>query len=144
MSVVEIVIERPRAEVWAHVVDAETYPTWLIGAERVDAPREWPAPDSTFEHRIGGGPLRLAGSTTSQGADEPRRLHLRAGMGPLGEFDVRFDLEELGPTRTRVSMTERASGGPARWVDRVAGPLVDAAVGRRNTVSLRRLRARLT
>ena len=143
MSTVEIEIDRPIDDVWRGVLDAESYPNWLIGAQEVDAPAAWPEPGASFEHRIGAGPLRLPGSTTSREVEVGQRGRLTAGRGPRGEADVTFELEEVGPTCTRVRMSERPVDGLARMGDRVAHPLVDKAIDRRNTASLRRLRDHL-
>jgi uncharacterized protein YndB with AHSA1/START domain len=143
MSSVEIEIDRSRTEVWRELMDAEGYPRWLMGAQHVDAPAEWPRPGASFEHRIGGGPVRIPGSTTSREVEEPHRFRLTAGMGPLGEADVTFELEELGPRRTRVRMSERPNQGLVRAGDRLAHPIVDRVIDLRNQASLRRLRDHL-
>lgn len=143
MSTVEIDIDRPRREVWEGLVDAESYPKWLIGAQKVDAPPEWPNPGASFSHRIGAGPLRIPGSTTSRDLVEPTRFRLTAGMGPLGQADVTFELEELSPDRTRVRMSERPDDGIVRASDRLAHPVVDRMIDLRNTASLKRLRDHL-
>lgn len=143
MSTVEIEIDLPRSRVWAGLLDAESYPCWLIGAQEVDAPASWPNPGASFEHRIGAGPLRIPGTTTSREVDEPNRFRLTAGMGPLGEADVTFELDELAPHRTLVRMSERPNEGIVHVTDRIARPLVDRVIDLRNTSSLRRLRDHL-
>lgn len=143
MGTVEIEIDRPRADVWRGLIDAESYPRWLVGAQEVDAPSTWPSPGSSFEHRIGAGPVRIPGSTTSRQVEDQSRFRLTAGMGPLGEADVTFEVEEMGPARTRVRMSERPSDGAVRVGDRLVHPVVDRIIDRRNTASLRRFRDHL-
>jgi carbon monoxide dehydrogenase subunit G len=133
-------IKRPIAEVWHALIDAERYPEWLIGAQTVEVPAEWPRPGASFSHRIGIGPLRLPGSTTSREVIELERFRLGAGMGVLGECQVTFELEPAGPDRTRVTVQESPVSGTIDLVDHVAHPLVDRGLDGRNGGSLDRLR----
>lgn len=143
MGTVSIDIERPIGVVWSGVIDAEEYPDWLIGAQEVSVPEDWPAPGSTFEHRIGVGPVRIPGSTTVRESDPGVRFRIDAGMGLLGEAAVTFHLEAIGAGQTRVSITETASAGPIAVVGRVAGPVLDRILDARNRESLRHLRERV-
>jgi uncharacterized protein YndB with AHSA1/START domain len=127
-------------EAFELICDPTRYPTWLVGAKairRVDP--TWPKAGSKFEHRIGAGPLVLAGSTTVREIRPPVLLVLAAGMGPLGEALVRFELEPAG-AETHVRMVEAPRKGPAGVAARVLGPLVRWTVWGRNAVSLEHLR----
>ena len=143
MVTVSIDIDRTVDVVWSGVVDAEQYPDWLIGAQEVSVPEDWPATGSSFEHRIGVGPFRIPGSTTVRSSDHGVRFRIDAGMGLLGEAEVTFDLEAVGSAQTRVSISETASAGPIAVVGRLAGPVLDRIFEARNRGSLRRLRHRL-
>jgi hypothetical protein len=139
MGTIEREIEARVPEVWGWLVAAERYPSWLIGAQEVQVPHDWPAPGAQFRHRIGAGLLRIPGSTTSRSCQQPTRFVLTAGMGPLGEAEVTFDVSEFEPGRTMVRMTEVPQKGVLALAHRVAGRLVDRLVDARNAVSLQRL-----
>ena len=127
-------------KVFAVLSDPRTYPEWLVGAEvirRVDA--AWPVPGSQFHHRIGFGPLTVAGSTTVREIDPPRVLSLGAGMGPLGEASVRFVLTAT-EGGTTVEVEEEPRNGVMRAAWRVLGPAVTLALWGRNDASLSQLR----
>jgi hypothetical protein len=143
MGSVTIDIGRPIDLVWSGVVDAERYPKWLLGAQKVSAPSQWPESGSSFAHRIGIGPFRISGSTTVREIQRRDRFRLGAGMGPFGEADVTFELEALGLVNTRVKMIEAPSDGLLALLGRIAGPLVDRIINARNVESLRLLRVLL-
>lgn len=134
-------IDRSPGDVFAQLCDAPEYPRWLIGAQRVvHVDDDWPAVGSRFHHRIGVGPFRVAGSTTIRVLEPDRRLVLGAGMGPFGEALVDFELTPEGEGSTQLAVAEAPERGLARWVARVAGPLIALAVWGRNGVSLAELR----
>ena len=60
-------------------------------------------------------------------------------MGPLGEADVMFELDKVGPKQTVVSMTERPVGGLIVFASKLIGSVVDRLIKARNTESLRQL-----
>ncbi len=129
-------IASPVPVVFELLLDASCYPEWLVGAQSVpEVDDAWPAVGSSFHHRIGVGPLQLPGSTTIAALDPDRTLVLRAGMGPLGEAEVRFVLEPDGDT-TVLQMDELPSKGIVRIVDRATGPLVPMMLWGRNNVSM--------
>lgn len=134
-------IPAPPDEVFAVLVDPATYPDWLVGARRIRAISEhWPAVGSSFQHTIGWGPARLQGSTSVRRCTPPTELVLAAGMGPLGEASVRFQLTPSGGG-TVVELQELPARGPARWADRVLRPVVRIGLWGRNAASLGALSA---
>jgi carbon monoxide dehydrogenase subunit G len=141
---VNIELDRPIAEVWDGVTDAARYPDWLIGAQEVDVPPTWPQAGATFEHRIGFGPIRMPGSTTVRAIEEPTCFAISAGMGLLGEAVVAFELESLGPRRTRISMREQPAEGVVGVLHRLLRPVMDRIIRARNAASLERLGAELS
>jgi uncharacterized protein YndB with AHSA1/START domain len=143
MGTVSVTIPQPIDDVWRAIVDAERYPQWLLGAQEVDAPPQWPAIGSSFSHRIGAGPVRTPGSTTVRERVEGRTFGLEAGMGWMGRSDVRFELEPRGVGETVVTMRETPAEGLVHFASRVTGPLVERSMDRRNEASLRKLRALL-
>jgi carbon monoxide dehydrogenase subunit G len=143
MGTVQMQIERPIGDVWNVVTDANGYPEWLVGAQDVDAPTEWPTPGAVFHHRIGFGPLTVLGSTTARVTEKPTRFAISAGMGPLGQADATFELTAVDETSTRVTITEHPAKGLVRAVHRVAGSLVERSIDARNTKSLEKLRERM-
>jgi len=139
VNTIEVTIPAPLDEVWARVLDAESYPDWLVGARRAEAGEAWPEVGSSFSHRIGVGPLVVAGSTTVEELDRRHhRLVLGAGMGPGGEARVVIELAVAG-SGTRVTMSETPSRGLAATLWMVARPVIGPALEHRNRVSLHRL-----
>lgn len=133
------VIEASPRQVFSVLVDPTTYPRWLVGARRVrSVDGNWPEVGSSFHHSIGLGPARVAGSTSVRRCREPEELVLGAGMGPLGEASVRF---ELVPTSagTLVRLEEEPARGAVRGVWRLARPLVKLGLWGRNAASLEAL-----
>lgn len=134
----ELIAASPDA-VFEVLVDPTTYPVWLMGARQVPRvePR-WPAVGSSFGHRIGWGPLRIPGSTSVRRCEPNRELVLAAGMGPLGEASVRFELEAVADG-TVVHFEELPARGLVRLAWTAARPVVAAALWGRNAVSLHSL-----
>lgn len=124
--------------VFGELVDAEHYPTWLVGARQVsvDDPR-WPAPGSGFHHEVGAGPIDVHDSTSVVGMEPWRRLDLVVRARPFLVADVRFDLAPEG-SGTRLRMVERPRG-----LFRLLSPFITPLVRLRNDRSLAKLAERL-
>lgn len=135
---VTVRITRPRAAVFDALVDPETYPHWLIGAQEIRATDpDWPAPGSAFHHRVGlGGPVTVADKTVSRAVTRPRRLELEARARPFGRARVRFELTEVDADTTEVSLDEVPLGALS-----IARPLLAPLTRIRNRHSLDRLAA---
>ena len=69
MGTIEREIQAPINEVWRWLVDAERYPTWLIGAQDVRAPVTWPAPGARFV--LAGDSVKVWAAETGTGAGVP-------------------------------------------------------------------------
>lgn len=138
MAVSERLFRAAPDEVFACLVDAESYPSWLVGAKqvRVDDP-SWPRPGSSFKHEVGAGPIEVHDETSVKGVVPDRALDLVVRARPLFEADVHFDLVPEG-TGTRLRMKETPRG-PFRPL----APLVAPLVKLRNDRSLARLARRL-
>ena len=129
-------IEATPERVFAQLLDATSYPDWLVGAQAIThVDDSWPSVGASFHHRIGAGPLRLPGSTTIAELEPARTLVLRAGMGPLGEAQVRFALSRDGDA-TVLEMDERPSKGLVRLTDKATGALVPLMLWGRNQISI--------
>ncbi len=123
-------------EVFDVLVDAERYPRWLVGAQRVDVDDgRWPQPGSSFHHTVGAGPITVDDSTTVSGAASGRRLDLVVRARPFLEADVCFMVRPDG-AGTLLTMDETPRG-PFRLLTPVIAPLVKL----RNDRSLQRLAA---
>src|SRR3954452_23193997 len=95
----------------------DTYAHWVVGCQLIrDHDEAWPEPGSSFEHRIGIGPLRLQDITTVVDAAPPRRLVLRTRAWPLGEtlVELRMFAARGG---TEVEMRQHPSAGPITKLD---------------------------
>lgn len=136
----ELDIAAPPADVFRAICDPRTYPRWLVGAQDVlHTDSAWPTEGSTFHHRIGFGPFRAPGSTSVRRIDAPHELVLGAGMGPFGEAEVCFRVVPSS-VGTRVFVEERPRRGLARLAGIIAGPVVKVAFWGRSAVSLASLR----
>lgn len=124
MSTVHHTFDRAIQEVFAALADPRTYLHWLVGARELRAvDPEWPAPGSSFHHRVGlFGPLTIADRSTSCAIHAPELLVLEVRARPLGRARVAFRLREDGPSLTTVSFSEEPIG-PAQVLAPVAAPL---------------------
>ena len=137
MSRNETEIDVPVEVAWAVLADPRRYGAFVVGSKTIRRfdPR-WPAVGAALHHRIGFGPLALKDATEVLEVDEPRRLHVDAGMGPLGASAITFHLEALDATRCRVAIEEWPVRGiiAATW-----NPAFEAGMWLRNQELLRRL-----
>jgi Polyketide cyclase / dehydrase and lipid transport len=131
-------IDAPIDAVASVLADPRTYDGVVVGSKRIRwfDPR-WPEPGARFHHSIGLGLLHIRDDTTVLADGLPARLHLLAGMGPVGAAEVVFTLT-AAEGGTRVEMAEHPMSGPLRAV---WSPPVAAAMRARNAASLRRLEA---
>ncbi len=132
-------------DVFAALVDPETYPEWLYGARHIrDVDESWPEPGSQFHHMVGPVmPVTIADSTEVLEIEPPHRLVMEVRFRPIGWAEVTFTLRstrpagaaagEAGP-RAEVSVQERPKGPLTPLA-----PLVSASLAVRNILSLRAL-----
>lgn len=139
MAVVRRVIARPRAEVFAALVTAPTYPHWLVGCREIRAvDAGWPAVDTAFHHRVGLlGPVTVADNTKVLAVEDGTLLSLEVRARPLGRGRATFSLADGpdgGAPSTVVTLDEVPIGllAPTR-------PLVDPLTAHRNRASLANL-----
>lgn len=135
---VQVVVARPRHDVFRTIADPGTYPGWLVGAQRIrHVDRSFPAPSTRFDHSVGLAPAATVDDSSEVlQADPPSRLDLLVHVGPV-DGEVTFLLDESSDG-TRVILRERPLG-PAAALTPLARPLLYV----RNRWSLRRLRRRL-
>ena len=136
-------IDAPAEVVFSILVDAETYPQWLVGAKHIrQVSSEWPAVGSAFDHAVGIGPITIKDSTTIIDQRAPRVLVLLAGIGALGSARVRFTVTPDRDGGSHLSVEEEPATGPlkALW-NPVTRPLVAFGLWGRNAVSLQAFRA---
>jgi uncharacterized protein YndB with AHSA1/START domain len=130
----------PPERVFDLLLDPTTYPSWLVGAQRIRAvDPDWPRPGAAFHHVVGFGPVRIRDRTTVIAATPSRRLELCAHAGPLGTARVRFDLTPI-EDGTRLQLRELPATGPLRVLWHAGGrSLVRLLVWGRNRASLTEL-----
>ena len=137
MARVQRIVQAPPDRVFAVLADGWTYSDWVVGTAHIrDVDQTWPAPGSKLHHKAGPWPLSLQDLSEVLACEPNRSLTLKAGLWPLGEATVRFDLEPVGPSATRVTMHEDFHAGPLNWV---RNKINDLVLHRRNIESLRRL-----
>jgi uncharacterized protein YndB with AHSA1/START domain len=117
--------------------NAQTYEHWVVGCQQIrQTDAAFPEPGSSFEHRIGIGPLRLQDITTVVEAWPPHRLVLRTRAWPLGETLVELRMHGR-PSGTAIEMRQQPSAGPIAKLD---NPLQQLFTSLRDRECLRRLR----
>ncbi len=127
-------------QVFAVLADPETYPRWLVGAQRikrVDA--EFPHSGASFDHAVGpGGAAVVEDSTEAVAADPPHVLVLEVNVGPMRGL-VEFRVEPAGEAGAAGKASEvrfrEVPLGPFALVTPVLRPALYA----RSVGSLRRL-----
>ncbi len=124
--------------VFAVLVDPESYPHWLIGTDRIrDVDSNWPAIGSKFHHVVGFGPLKIADDTEVIDIEDGRMLQLKVRARPLISAVATFRV--VGEATSCVVTLEEE---PAiRSIGNLVRPLLDPTVHMRNHRSLRRLAA---
>jgi Polyketide cyclase / dehydrase and lipid transport len=124
-------------EAFAVLIDPETYPRWLVGAQAIrSVDPAWPKPGSKFHHVVGFGPLRLADSSEVLEIDESAMmLRLEVRARPLIAAVATFRV--IG-TDSRCVITLEEEPAP-RTIGNFVRPVMDPATHVRNHRSLRRL-----
>jgi NAD(P)-dependent dehydrogenase (short-subunit alcohol dehydrogenase family)/uncharacterized protein YndB with AHSA1/START domain len=131
-------IEASPRHVFEVLSDPECYPGWVVGAaDTIKFDDEFPAPGSSFRHRVGLGPLTLSDRTSVVDVDPPRRIELKAKARPLGTADIVIELSERAGG-TDLLMEETPGDRLSALV--ATNPLADAALRIRNSVALARLK----
>jgi uncharacterized protein YndB with AHSA1/START domain len=126
----------PPEKVFAVLADGWLYPSWVVGASRIRRVDEsWPAQGSAIHHSVGVWPALIDDSTSVLEWDPPRHVLLKARGWPIGEAQIAIDVKPRGEGCV-VRITEDATAGPGRFVPSFVR---DAAIGARNTETLRRL-----
>jgi uncharacterized protein YndB with AHSA1/START domain len=137
MAECETFIDAAPECVFEVLLDADTYPRWVVGCRDTRGRDEtWPSPGARFHHRVGVGPLSVDDSTGILAVEPPRRLVLEARAGPAGVAEVVFDVTPEG-AGSRVRISERPVGGPAAAL---RNTVQDGLLEFRNIETLRRLR----
>jgi uncharacterized protein YndB with AHSA1/START domain len=137
MATARIFIHAAPEDVFGVLASAESYEYWVVGCQEIrSADEAFPEPGSSFEHRLGIGPLRVEDITTVVEATPPRRLVLRTRAWPLGETLVELRMQ---PQRdgTQVEMRQQPAAGP---IARFDNPLQQLFTSLRDRECLRRLR----
>jgi len=122
--------------VWDVLSDGWLYPLWVVGASRMrDVDASWPNVGSRLHHSVGVWPGLIDDNTEVLESEPGRSILLRAKGWPMGEAEVRIELEPAdGGTRVRIY--EKPVKGPGALVPPVVvGPMMKW----RNTETLRRL-----
>ena len=137
MAMARTLIQAPPEQIFDVLSNARTYEQWVVGCQEIrQSDDAFPAPGSSFEHRLGIGPLRVQDITTVVESSPPRRLVLRTRAWPLGETVVELRMRP-GRHGTEVEMRQQPAAGPIAKLD---NPLQQLLTALRDRECLRRLR----
>jgi uncharacterized protein YndB with AHSA1/START domain len=122
------------AAVFAVIADPETYPRWLLGAQRIrHVDDTFPRPGAKFDHSVGASPTYSVDDSSEVLEVEPEhRLVLRVHVGPM-DGSVEFVVERAA-AGSLVIFREAPDG----WA-RLAMPALRLVLRGRNAESLRRM-----
>jgi uncharacterized protein YndB with AHSA1/START domain len=113
MASVNVLVRRPRQQVWDVLADGHAYAEWVVGTREIRAVDEgWPAVGTAIHYTVGFGPLTFQGQTVARLVDPLNRLGLEADGGPLGTARIVIDLTDWGDD-TVVVLDEHPLRGPA-------------------------------
>lgn len=123
-------------KVWEVLADGWLYPLWVVGASRMrDVDPTWPQVGARLHHSVGVWPGLIDDSTEVLEAEPGRSILLRAKGWPMGEAEVRVELEPVADG-TLVTIHEKPVKGPGVLVPK---PFIDPVLAWRNVETLRRL-----
>jgi uncharacterized protein YndB with AHSA1/START domain len=113
MAIVNVVIERPRDQVWDVLSDGYAFKDWVVGTQDIRAvDANWPEVGSAIQYAFGWGPLTINGRTVVRQMEPERRLGLEADAGILGTARIVIELDEWGGD-TVVILDEHPLRGPS-------------------------------
>jgi uncharacterized protein YndB with AHSA1/START domain len=137
VAITGLTVQAPPGRVFAVLADGWTYSDWVVGTAHIrDVEDGWPEVGTQLHHKVGPWPISLNDSSTVIACEPPRSLTLRAGLWPLGEATVRFELEPVGATATRVTLYEQFDAGPLLFL---RNKINDLLLHGRNVEALQRL-----
>ncbi len=102
----EIVIDASPEQVYETPLDANCYPEWVMGAEKIRDDPTWPRRGSRFHHKVGAGPAAVADSTKLVDKKPNKRVVLEVRLRPRATGTVALDLRpKRRGHKTRVVMS---------------------------------------
>lgn len=129
-------ISATQREIFEVLLDANAYTDWVVGAQKTrDVDEDWPAPGSSFHHKLADSSGGVKDRTTIVDIDEPRSITLKAYARPLGAADVRIDVNEIDGTCLVVIHESVVKTSKLRLLN----PLIEPLIFLRNIEGLRRL-----
>lgn len=116
MAILNLVLDRPRSDVWDALRDGQSYAEWVAGTQEIlGVDSSWPEVGSRLRFRAGIGPLSFEDRTVVRRL-EPDRLELEAFAGPIGTARVSIEVHDWGEKQCLVIIDEHPLTGPAaRW-----------------------------
>jgi carbon monoxide dehydrogenase subunit G len=136
MSVMNVLIERPPAAVWAVLADGHSYAEWVVGTKEIhEVDEHWPAVGSTIQFTAGVGPVEINDRTVVRHVEPERSLELEAQARWMGTARISFDLRPWGDN-TLVIIDEHPLTGPGARLHNAA---VDLLLHVRNRKMVRAL-----
>ena len=137
-------IDAPIDRCWAVVEDLTAFPGWQKGLERVEVVERDDAGRAVVCDIVNDAKFTKVRARVSVRYEPPRRLTFtRVASEDVDELEASWDLEELGPARTRATYSLAVDPGPvgrlARPLERALRPIV---VGRRAEELARAVAAR--
>jgi uncharacterized protein YndB with AHSA1/START domain len=126
------------SDTFAVLVDPDTYPRWLVGAQAIrDVDAAWPKVGAKFHHVVGFGPLRIPDDSEVLAIEQDTMLRLKVRARPFVSAVATFRLIGAGG-RCVVTFEEEPA---VRWLGNLVRVVLDPSVHLRNHRSLARLAA---
>ncbi|MGN5236109.1 SRPBCC family protein [Rhodococcus sp. SJ-3] len=123
-------------EVWDVLADGWRYAGWVVGASRIrQVDATWPEVGSRIHHSVGLWPAMLHDFTEVIARTAEHELLLSARAWFFGRAEIGLTVDPSG-SGSRITMSERVVGGPARIIP---GVLQAELVRPRNRECLHRL-----
>jgi ribosome-associated toxin RatA of RatAB toxin-antitoxin module len=117
-------VDAPLDEVWALVADVEAAPDWQGGLKAVHVLEQDDQGRATLCETESDAKVRAIKSTVRFEYDTPTTLRWTQEKGELKSVDGRWELEDLGESRTRVTYDLEVELGRMLGLV-IRGPLVD-------------------
>jgi uncharacterized protein YndB with AHSA1/START domain len=130
---VDIVVDRPAADVFPYFADVTRHPSWMGGSSATPTTEGPMRTGYRYTHRSDEGEMEMEVTALDAG----HSFSARTLSGPF-TWEGTFAVEDEGPTRSRVTSSGRVQ---MKGVMRIVQPFLGGEIRRREQAELTRLKA---